>query len=378
MTRPIRRFIFYTLLIVFIFASAGVGVYSLGYTIDFRQRILEHTGGIFIKSRIPRLSLFLDDTRMQETALLSGNAFLTSVPVGTHVIRLEKEGYQPWSKKIRVEAGVVNEYRSIILLPKELIFSPATPEQIEAINQASTRDLRQDFSEEIQALRASLSLSKKHDLTSSNGTTTRLLASNVHSFNIIDPRTILFINRNGFLARLALPEKNIETISHPGFFLSEKSVRFISSPRDSNVALIDASGGLFLLDESRALHTITGGVRDSMFDADAEKLLIVKEHSIEVLWHIDNPRQPFQKKGMREIVFESREKIRDAAWLYHDNFHIIARTAAGLFFIELDGRDGRNIVPISTEHIDASVTLLDFPTKVFLKKGAAWFAIDLL
>jgi serine/threonine protein kinase len=57
-------------------------------------------GSLSIESRPPGATIYLDDRRVGTTP-----AVLASVPVGSHVVRLELPGYQRWSAAVTVTAG---------------------------------------------------------------------------------------------------------------------------------------------------------------------------------------------------------------------------------------------------------------------------------
>lgn len=60
MTKQKRRFILWTLIALFVAGGSLIIAYSLGYTIDYKSRDVSLTGGIFIKSITPDVSIFLD------------------------------------------------------------------------------------------------------------------------------------------------------------------------------------------------------------------------------------------------------------------------------------------------------------------------------
>src|SRR3989344_4285060 len=93
-----RRKKFFLLIILFAALSPILIIYSLGYTFDFAKGSWEKTGGIFLKSKIPRLSLFLNGKFEKETSFLSGGVLLTKIKPGNYLIRLEKKSQQPWAK----------------------------------------------------------------------------------------------------------------------------------------------------------------------------------------------------------------------------------------------------------------------------------------
>lgn len=373
MKRKSRRKLFFFLVLVFAAISPLLIAYSVGYKINFSRGSFEKTGGVFIKSRTSRLSLFLNGTFTKETSLLGGGAILTDLKPNTYLLRIEKAGYQPWSKTVKVEGGTVTELRNLLLLPQKIVQATSTREETALLE----KSLVAQRSNRIKNLSSGIKveLNKNGELVEKEPRLL-VLTSQVHSFEIIDDK-ILFVDKNGFLARLDPQEKKIEIVGHPGFFLKEEPFKFIQSSLGT-ISMIDSMGGVFILDNStNTILTIDGDVKDVSFDKKGEKLLLVKENSINILWLAGNPQQPFQKKGIKEEVLKTSAPLRGANWFYGDNAHIALRTTDGIFFIELDGRGGRNtfeLIPGKTEEL---MTIPEIPETIFFKKGKSWHKIEI-
>ncbi|MBI2121917.1 MAG: PEGA domain-containing protein [Candidatus Sungbacteria bacterium] len=363
-----RKKIFYLLLAAFIVLLPIVIAHSLGYTINLSSRSLEQRGGIFIKSTIASISIFLDNEFQKETSIFSGGALLTEIRPGIHLLRLEKENYRPWSKTVTVEKAAVTEIRNVILIPSPVMTATATRDEIISLGLATTTSARK------------IRLDKKNNLVEDrvlNGrATTTVLTPGVNSFAYIDG-AIFFITEAGFAAKLN-SNGMIETLGRPGFFLSDKiPAQFFISPR-SELAILDAGGGLFIIEsETNELKPLAGGAKAISFDTEGEKLILKKENSIEILWLQDNEYQPFQKKGLIEQIITLQEPILDARWYYYDDAHIVMLTKDGVYFTEIDGRGGRNTGELISERIDELVTAADYPRSIYLRRNKLWKKIEL-
>ncbi len=366
MNRAARRMLFYLLIGVFCAVSPLIIAYALGYSFNIRAGVFEQRGGIFVKSRTPGLAIGLDGITVKETSLLSGNAFITDVPPGIHRITITKKGHYPWEKRMRIEPGIVTELRGIVLVLRPLIAAAATAEERERIVH---QEKPENFLTDLQ-------LNSRHELFRANGTTTEVLALNVHSFDIIDQDTLLFVDTNGFLARFALASGALEILGRPGFYLEKKLVHFIHSSEDT-VALIDSRGGLYLarIRNTPHLEAITGEVKDALFDSKSDKLLLIRSQELEIMWLQDNAYQPFQMKAVRERFITSPQKIIDAAWFYGTDAHVVFLTSEGVFFTDLDRRGGQYLVKITDETFDKIFTFPENPQTIFLQKDKKSWAI---
>lgn len=385
MTQYTRRVFFYSSIALFALLSPILIAYSIGYTFRLHTGLLEKTGGIFIKSKTPRMSIFLDGTFMKQTSYLSGGALLTNIAPGIHHLRLEKVNHHPWSTTIHVKPMLVTDFRNIVLISEPIPIATSTPDELNAIRSPSAnipapRPVAQDeiislLDVSAPAVFSAFFLDTKGNLTGKTATTTKIIASYVHSFNVVD-KTLYFININGFLGKFDPVSQDITTIGRPGFYLLDKPAQFSQAP-DGNIVVLDASGGLFLSDGATDIKTITGGVRQFAFDSSGAKMLIRKDQSIDILWLEDNVFQPFEKMGTRNEVFASDTPIQDADWFFADNAHIIIRTTDGIFFTDIDARNGKNIVQLFFKKTDELITAPSLPASIFFRKENIFYTISI-
>lgn len=360
MVKNTKRKLFYLLALVFLIALPILLSFSLGYTFNFSSRSVEKTGGIFIKSRIPRLSIFLNNDFLKDTSFISGGALLTGINPGTYLLRIEKSGYHAWSKAVIVEVEVVTELRNILLAQNPVEISTSTQQEITSLAATSTPAVR-------------VSLDKKQNLILTD--IKKVIASDIHSFGMADGK-ILMVGNQGFLSRFDPAADSIEILGRPGFYLSGKKAQFVSSPT-GEVVILDSGGGIYLIGNGDEITTFNGGAEKVAFDEDGEKLLIKKETSVEMLWMHENRYQPFQKKWAREEILKSEEPIIEAQWFFGDNAHIVIQTKDGLFLTEVDGRGGRNTVELFSGKTDEILTSPSASDAVFFRQGKIWHKIEL-
>jgi hypothetical protein len=366
MAKTTRRTIFYLFSTVFAVITPLIVASSLGYRIDFNLTRIEKTGGIFVKTHQTGIAIFLDGGLAKKTSAIFGTgALLTDISPGIHALRIEKESFLSWQKTIEVKGGIVSEFRDILLAPAPLTAATATS-PLPLSRPAAPRE------------QGGFELNARHHLLRKTETGFQKIAEGVNSFSFIG-NTLFFVDKNGFLARedLSTPRYNVEILGRPGFFLSEnKPVLFHESPQKT-VFLLDASGGLFMLNEKNAIEALTGGVKNIRFDAAGNKALLVKEQSLDILWLKDNPHQPFQKKGVIEQILSLDKTLKDAQWLPKDYAHLVYRTPSGVFIAEIDGRGEINTISLTHDPVDEIFTSPLSPDVVMYRRGKTWFRIGL-
>lgn len=116
MTRNARRIIFIAFAIFFSATSAAVLLFAAGYRYNFAKRKLEKTGLIRVDS-VPH----------DATILLNGKRTLNRTPArltwllpGEYTVRLEREGYLPWEKRLQVQSGAVTFTEEIKLFRSDV------------------------------------------------------------------------------------------------------------------------------------------------------------------------------------------------------------------------------------------------------------------
>lgn len=360
-----RRILFFLLLGVFLIAAPLLVIYSLGYAIDFKARTLIETGSVFIKSRTPQTSVFLNGALAKETSFFSGSALLTGIKPGAYLVRIEKAGYQPWSRIITVTPALVTELRNVLLIQNRIDVATTSPLELDMLKEATTSPVK-----------SRLSLNKQGVLSERIGKTRLTLTSHVDSFDVVHNR-IYVIDGTGVLQRINPVSGEIELLGKPGLILSSTSVRFIPSPT-GDVALLDASGNLFLYRQAEySFAALAHNARQPHFDLTGQKILFMKDTGLRMIWLEDNHYQPFQKKWTEERIIRLSSPIRDAAWWYGDNTHIALQTDDGIFLTELDGRGGRSTVSLYQQPVNEILTIPDAPNSIFFRQGKTWQTITL-
>jgi len=98
MKKTARKILFLLFLGTFLIAAPAVVLYTAGYQINFNQMSLVKTGLFYISTDPKGAGIVLNekDSEQESTAILK------NIMPGEYTLRLEKEGYLPWEKKLEV------------------------------------------------------------------------------------------------------------------------------------------------------------------------------------------------------------------------------------------------------------------------------------
>lgn len=125
----IRRFITIGFFLFFFIVSPLLLLYASGFRYDFKRGTLLRTGNIFIEANeVKDATVYIDDKPYDE--LLDKKLFLKNLIPGEYTVRIEKDGYTTWEKKLRVEGKLTTFLKDVVLFltskPVELTRGPIT------------------------------------------------------------------------------------------------------------------------------------------------------------------------------------------------------------------------------------------------------------
>lgn len=113
-----RSIFFWTLFVLFLITGPAVILYSQGYRFDFKKGIFVHSGTITFKANPQSFSVKIngEPNDSQQLNRINSSFNISGLLPYSYEIKLEKEGFQSWSKKTDVHSGLASEFWNIILV----------------------------------------------------------------------------------------------------------------------------------------------------------------------------------------------------------------------------------------------------------------------
>jgi len=295
MTRWIRRLLLYLAILFFIVATPCILFYAWGYNFDWQNKKIVLTGGLYLKSTPKETEIYLNN-RLKEKET---PAFIKRLLPKDYQIKITKQGFHPWQKKLKVESKLVTEARNIFLIP----LNP----KIEIANEK----LPVDFS-----LKEFLAKEESDTI-----------------FYVQEQSYILYkTDRNGSYQ---------EQISLAPLPANHQYQILVSS--NEKIAVLNENRQLYFLNpETRGFELLEENVQGVQFANDNKKLLYFTPREIWVYYLEDILIQPNKKACEKELITRSSQKIKQTIWLTQTNEHIIFMVSQSVKIIELDDRDYRN------------------------------------
>ena len=297
MNSKTRRIILCSVILFFILITPVIILYSLGYSFDLQEKKVVLTGGLYIKSIPKRATVYINNKPKKETPV-----FIKRLAPKYYQIKVTKEGFHEWSKKLKIESKLVTEVKDILLIP-------INPE-IEIINEKNPDNF-----------------SLKEYIIS------KTTVSN-DVFYINKPSYILYKTDkdNSFQEQISLTP------------LPENQEYKIIVSENQQIAVLSDSDQLYILNsETKNFKLIKENVQQAQFSYDNEKLLYYTSNEIWI-YYLNNNEQD-KKMGEHELITRLSQKIKQAIW-YKTNKHIIFLVNQKIKIIELDSRDEKNIIDI--------------------------------
>src|SRR3990167_9721086 len=104
-----RLFLFLFSLVLIASLTAAVILYGRGYRFDPKDKKISPTGILSVSSYPGKSSIYINGK------LTSATSASLTLPQGWYEIKISKEGYQPWKKRIRIQGEVVSQIDALLL-----------------------------------------------------------------------------------------------------------------------------------------------------------------------------------------------------------------------------------------------------------------------
>jgi len=94
----------------------------MGYRIDFGSKKVVQTGGFYFKVLPKNVQILIDGIIKKKTDIFFGSILIKNLLPKEYEVKIEKEGYFPWEKNLKIEERVVTEAKNIVLVPEKTKF----------------------------------------------------------------------------------------------------------------------------------------------------------------------------------------------------------------------------------------------------------------
>lgn len=109
----------FSFITAFLILAPTLIFYSSGYRYDFKRNKILKTGTLMIEAKnIHSANLFINDQQHEE--LFNEKIFIYNLLPGEYQIKLTKEGFHPWQKKITINSSLTTFAKNVIVFKKNV------------------------------------------------------------------------------------------------------------------------------------------------------------------------------------------------------------------------------------------------------------------
>ncbi|MCP6718995.1 MAG: PEGA domain-containing protein [Patescibacteria group bacterium] len=399
MKKRTRQILFFIFLSIFFILAPILVLHVQGYRLDFKNKKVTQTGGLFIKTIPKQAQIYLDGKLSKKTDFFFGSVLIENILPKKYKIEAKKEGYSVWEKALEIREKEVTEAKSIILFPKEINytslaedveniwFSPnkrkvILKEKEEGFWALKLYDLDKNLKSHV--IRESDISKKGADLFglkfSENGREILLetgTAEQLKYFTLDINRDVpileetkrplfktvvayqIFNGDSYYLDNLGdIYKVGGDIFSYENESLFPIKERVTTNPfplKKETEYKLHVFPEFIFIQEERTLHLLSQDTKlfKNFFErvsflkmsTDREKLAYFSEKEIRVLFLKEQKGQPRREKGESVFLLRLSEKIKDAFWV--NSSYLILNTENNIKIIEIDNRDRINIVDLA-------------------------------
>jgi hypothetical protein len=379
MEKKTRTILFVIFVFLFFIISTSILLYTQGYRLDFKNKKLTKTGGLFLKIFPKQASIYLDNKFFKKTDFIFGSILIENLLPKKYKVRVEKEGYFPWEKNLEIKENEVTEVKNIILFPKKI-----KPENLftkienfwvspggkiillEKENLLSFFDPKEGIKRELLKIEGDSQLLELWFSDDEKEIYLKLKAKEeVKTFSLnleeIQPKLKEFIEEKLPIENVAFVKngKEIYYLTDSGFlYKADEGLNFKTQinknqfpiKKDKEYKLAIFENWLFLKEGDKLFYynqdedlfeKILDGVLDYKVSENGEKLAIFSSNEIFVLYLKERVIQPAKQKGEKIFITRFSEKIGNLFWLNPD--YLIFNVGNKIKVSEVDDRDKFNI-----------------------------------
>lgn len=346
MSLRVRRIIYLTFILIFAIATPLIILYTAGYRYNLKKNKIQKTGILILKSRPKEATIYLNEKIQKEKT----PARIANLLPEDYFVRVEKENFYPWQKKLTVKSKLTTFAENIILFKKSL------PAEIK-IGQINSISLSPDEKKIIYT--TDQELGKEVWFLTLEDKKERLIyrTSDQNEINLLewDPpsRKILITlsTPKGIKKYLILNTENPEKIdiynTLGDFYFQFKNIKE-NKLLLADYDLIESSNKFItLIDRKKqSLVILNPANNETIFEAEAyggswfpdgQKLLYFNDFE---LWVYDLTLDE------KKLITRYSQKILDAKWYLNDNYVLLLANNS-IKALEIDQRDIRNVTDLA-------------------------------
>jgi len=307
MSKRVRFIILIVCVVLFFVITPYIIGYSLGYRIDFEQKKIVATGGIYLRVWPSPADVYIDSKLIGKTNIITNSAFTQNLLPKNHIVLIKKEGYFNYQKTLLVKGKEVAKLEHALLIKKNIDFKNMVDKTL------STFEKQERF------------FLKNNNIYDNNSGKAVLILKNVIAFDTYQ-NNIYWVGKNNLFYKSDFSGKE-KTKIFDSFYSPVKNIKispdrakilfnndyeilfaYLNSPDSEKIFLNRFSekiGDLFWLNNDYVIFTLAGKIKISEIDNKNEINIIELPDKILIdneTIDIKNPKIYFNQQDKKLYV----------------------------------------------------------------------------
>lgn len=318
---------------LFLTAAPYMVLHSMGYRVDFENREVITTGGIYVRTAPAAVSVAVGNQLNSQAGLFSDYSFFQNLLPGKHDILITKDGYNNYQKTVLVKEKEVAKLENIILFKKDILFETVDDESLSPFD-------KEEEPERFVLKKGGLYYNiESKNLPEEQKDASLPIIKNVLAYSL-SGNNLIWLETDGFIyraeiERFPLPEnQNIQSLNKKEITVNKNKAyqlyvfsRYIFIKENGNLRLLDNDGESF--------KELAPLVKDLKPSPDEQKAAYYSDNEI-FIWN-------FKPKNEEDEILSLGEfsgKISDVQWMNND--YIVLTAGNNIIISEVDARGGVN------------------------------------
>jgi hypothetical protein len=351
MTLRTRRIIYLIFILIFVIVAPAVVFYASGYRYNFKKHKIQKTGMLILKTKPEEATIYLNNKiQKSKTPAKIGNLLPEE-----YLVRIEKENFYPWKKKLTIQSDLVTFAEDIILFKKSLpieirsgkikliALAPDSQKMVYVVDNKTSQEIQLlNLKNNEERLLYRASEKNKVDALEWDKESKKILVTILESkmnqqkstskkYLVINSENPTEINFYKDLGSFYFEFKNIKEKINlvDDYILIEGQNKFIT--------LLNKKNNTLMIVEPKSNEIIfKTDARYAAWNKDGQKLLYSNGFELFVY---------DLATGEKNLILRYSQEIREPKWLSNNNY-ILFLLENSLRVIELDPRDTRNITEL--------------------------------
>ena len=322
MTKKTRLIILLICASLFVIITPMIIFYSLGYRIDFENKKVVATGGIYVKANPLGAEITIDSRTDKKTNIFSTYVFVQNLIPKKHSVTIKKDGYFEYQKTLDVKENEVTKLEHVTLFKKDLAFS-LVPSDAES---------------PFTTLKPEPNYTLKNNNLYAAKITTPIIKQIV-AFE--ENGGLLWLSTDGFIYQSNQIGENVQKLSQTPLTINKKNTYQLHQ-FGKNIFVKENNNLLLLSEKTGEFTPFASDIIDVKNSPDNQKMAYYSANTLGIYYATNDTDSYDHPQNV--ILKTTTEPLKNIFWINSD--YVLLITENTISIVEIDARNNVNIVAL--------------------------------